>query len=56
VNKLKELLEIPTEIGEYKVMAIVSVGWPLEERKHPRPKKSLEEIVYWEKFGRTERS
>lgn len=54
--KLKELLKIPTGMGEYKVLAVVSFGWPLEERKHPRPKKPLEEIVYWEEFGRKERS
>lgn len=56
VEKLKKLLKIPVGIGEYKLLAIVSLGWPLEERKHPRPKKSLEEIVYWEEFGRTERN
>jgi len=55
VEKLKKLLKIPAGMGDYKVLAIVSFGWPLEERRHPRPKKSLEEIVYWEEFGRTER-
>lgn len=55
VERLKKLLKIPTGMGEYKVLAIISFGWPLEERKHPRPKKNLEEIVYWEEFGRMER-
>ncbi len=53
--KLKKLLKIPTGMGEYKVLAVVSIGWPLEQRRHPRPKKSLEEIVYWEEFGRKEK-
>jgi nitroreductase len=54
-KKFKEILGIPTGMGQYKVLAYVAVGWPAEERKHPRPKKPLEELVYWEKFGRTER-
>lgn len=55
VEKLKILLKIPVGMGEYKVLSIVSFGWPHGTRKHPRPKKALEEIVYWEEFGRTER-
>jgi len=54
-RKFKEILGIPTGMGEYKVIAYVSIGWPAEARKHPRPKKDLEEMVYWEKFGRKER-
>ncbi len=54
-KKFKEILGIPTGMGEYKVIAYVSIGWPAEARKHPRPKKELEELVYWEKFGQTER-
>ncbi len=54
-KKFKEILDIPTGMGEYKVIAYVAIGWPAEERKHPRPKKSLEEIVYWEKFANKER-
>ena len=54
-KKFKEILGIPTGMGEYKVIAYVAIGWPAEDRKHPRPKKSLEEIVYWEKFGNKER-
>ena len=56
VKKLKELLKIPTGMGEYKVVAYVAIGWPEERRSHPRPKLPLEEIVYWEEFGRKERS
>lgn len=55
VIKLKELLRIPTGMGEYKLMAVVSFGFPLSPRRHPRPKKPLEELVYWEEFGNTRR-
>jgi nitroreductase len=54
-KKFKEILGIPIGMGQYKVIAYVSIGWPAEARKHPRPKKSLEELVYWERFGQTER-
>lgn len=54
-KKFKEILGIPTGMGEYKVLAYVAVGWPAEDRKHPRPKKELRDIVYWEKFGERER-
>jgi nitroreductase len=54
-KKFKEILGIPTGMGEYKVIAYVAIGWPKEQRKHPRPKKPLEDLVYWEKFGRKER-
>jgi nitroreductase len=54
-KKFKEILGIPTGLGQYKVIAYVSIGWPAEARKHPRPKKDLEEMVYWEKFGNKER-
>ena len=54
--KFKKILKIPTGMGEYKVVAYVALGWPAEARKHPRPKKPLEDLVYWEEFGRKERS
>lgn len=54
-TKLKELVKIPTGVGEYKLMAVVSFGWPSSSRLHSRPKKPLEEIVYWEEFGNTRR-
>jgi nitroreductase len=54
--KFKKILKIPAGMGEYKVIAYVALGWPAEARRHPRPKKPLEELVYWEEFGRKERS
>ena len=54
--KFKKILKIPTGMGQYKVIAYVALGWPAEARKHPRPKKPLEDIIYWEEFGRKERS
>jgi nitroreductase len=54
-RKFKEILGIPTGMGDYKVIAYVSIGWAAEMRKYPRPKKALDELVYWEKFGRKER-
>ncbi len=54
--ELKRLLKIPTGMGQYKVVAVMAVGWPLRPRLHPVPKKPLEEIVYWEEFGRKEPS
>jgi len=54
-KKFKEILKIPTGMGEYKVIAYVAIGWPKEQRKHPRPKLPLEDLVYWEEFGRKER-
>ena len=54
-KKFKEILKIPTGMGEYKVIAYVAFGWPAEERKHPRPKKLIEDLVFWEEFGRKER-
>jgi nitroreductase len=55
VEKVKELLKIPTGMGEWKVVAYVAIGWPAGKRKHPRPKIPLEDIVYWEEFGNKER-
>lgn len=54
--KFKKILKIPTGMGQYKVIAYVALGWPAEARRHPRPKKPLEDIIYWEEFGRKERS
>lgn len=54
-KQFKEILKIPTGMGEYKVIAYVAIGWPKEQRKHPRPKLPLEDLVYWEEFGRKER-
>ena len=54
-KQFKEILKIPTGMGEYKVIAYVAIGWPKEQRKHPRPKLPLEDLVYWEEFGNKER-
>ena len=54
-KRFKEILGIPTGMGEYKVIAYVAFGWPAEERRHPRPKMPLEDLVYWEHFGNKER-
>ena len=53
--RFKEILGIPTAMGYYKVISYLAVGYPLEQRRHPRPKMPLEEMVYWEKFGNTVR-
>ena len=54
-KRFKEILKIPTGMGEYKVIAYLAFGWPKEARKHPRPKFPLEDMVYWEEFGRKDR-
>ena len=53
--KFKEILGIPTGMNEYKVICYVAIGWPREQRKHPRPKYPLKDLVYWETFGNRER-
>jgi nitroreductase len=53
--KVKKLLDIPVGMSEYKVLMVLTFGWPKGPRRHPRPKKKIEEFVYWEKFGRRER-
>lgn len=53
--KFKKILGIPTEMNAYKVIAYVAIGHALEQRRHPRPKLPLSELVYWEEFGKTTR-
>ena len=53
--KFKKILGIPTEMNAYKVIAYVAIGYALEQRRHPRPKLPLSELVYWEEFGKTTR-
>jgi len=53
--KFKKILNIPTEMNAYKVIAYVAIGHALEQRKHPRPKLPLSELVYWEEYGKTSR-
>jgi len=47
----KEILGVPG-IAEYAIVAWFSIGWPAESPR-PRPRKPLNEVVYWEKFGDT---
>lgn len=53
--KFKKILKVPTEMSAYKVIAYVAFGWALEQRRHPRPKLPLSELVYWEEYGKTTR-
>ncbi|MEM2440459.1 MAG: nitroreductase family protein, partial [Candidatus Bathyarchaeia archaeon] len=45
--KVKELLSIPEE---YKIVSVVALGYPDEDPK-PRPRKELEEVTFYERFG-----
>lgn len=45
--KVKRLLNVPEE---YKVISIVALGHA-DEAPKPRPRKSLDEIVFYERFG-----
>ena len=49
----KEILGIPG-VAEYAVVAWFSIGWPAQSPR-PRPRKPLEEVVYWESFGNTKK-
>jgi len=51
IKIFKDLVGIPSEMGQYHIQAYMALGWPLENRRHPRPKRSLRDIVYWESFG-----
>jgi len=53
--RFKDILGIPTGWGDFKVIAYLAFGYPKEQRKHPRPKLPLSDMVYWEKFGNKER-
>ncbi len=55
VKKLKELLGIPTGMADYKVLAIISVGWPAGKRSHPQGRKERSTFVHFEKFGNMKR-
>lgn len=56
VKKLKELLGIPTGMADYKVLAIISVGWPAGKRSHPQGRNERSTFVHFEKFGNMERA
>jgi nitroreductase len=45
--RMKELLNIPEE---YKIVSVVALGYP-DEAPKPRPRKELEEVVFYERFG-----
>lgn len=45
--KVKRLLNVPEE---YKVISVIAIGYPDEDPK-PRPRKSLDEIIFYERFG-----
>lgn len=53
--KFKKILNIPTEMSAYKAIAYVAIGWAQEQRKYPRAKIPLDELVYYEKFGEKEK-
>jgi nitroreductase len=55
VKQIKEFLGIPSGMGDYKMLAIVSIGWPSGRRSHPQGRKDASEFVHWEKFGNRER-
>lgn len=50
--KMKELLDIPLSMTEYKVLMILSFGWPRGRRAHPKSRRAIHEFVSLEKFGR----
>lgn len=47
-KKVKELLKVPEE---YTIDAIIALGYPDEQPK-PRPRLPLDEITFYEEFGR----
>ncbi len=47
-EKMMELLKVP---HGYKIIAPVAIGYP-DESPGPRPRLPLEEITYYEEFGR----
>ena len=47
-NKVKEILEIPKNI---EIIALLPIGYPAEEPPQ-RPRFDLDNIVYYEKYGR----
>jgi len=46
-GEIKQLLEVPKKL---KFMACIPIGYPLETPAPP-PRKSLEELVHYEKYG-----
>jgi len=49
-GKVRELLEIPATI---RVVGLFPLGYPLEEKTSGPPRKPLEEIAFYERWGKT---
>jgi nitroreductase len=47
-NAIREILEVPEK---YRIVAMTPLGYPAQSPED-RGRKSLEEIVFWEKWGR----
>ncbi len=45
-SRIKQLLGIPSNV---RVVALTPVGYP-DESPPPRPRKTLDEVVHWEKW------
>ncbi|MEM1873774.1 MAG: nitroreductase family protein [Acidilobaceae archaeon] len=50
IDKLRELLSLPLE---YIPVALIAVGYP-DEQPQAKPRKPLEEIVFFNKFGESQ--
>ena len=46
-NDIKKLIGVPRE---YKLVSLISLGYPAKEVKKVRKKRFLEEVIHWEKF------
>jgi len=49
-QKVKELLDVP---GNLRVVSLLTLGYP-DQRAGPKYRKTLEEIVHYEKYGQKE--
>jgi nitroreductase len=47
-EKLRGLLKVPSNI---RIVGLFPLGYPLEEKKDGPPRKPLNEIVFYEKWG-----
>lgn len=48
-EKLRSLLNIPQNI---RIVGLFPIGYPMEEKKEAPPRKPLNEIVFYEKWGK----
>jgi nitroreductase len=46
-DKVKSIMGVP---GELRVVSLLTLGYP-DEAPKPKDRKTLEEIVYYEKYG-----